>query len=195
VLYFHSLDIIIYSWIFENIGRYIFLLLSITEIWVITIFVVLDQSTVILQKGEGVTYMQEPNSQAWQKQVFDIGYTLFRQLWIKNRKKSDQTAVKLFTKCVQGNFRWVAQHCFQSVAISFSHKSPHFSLLSSTSPCELYEREVTFFSNLKVVRALKCLSEVLYICANVTKNIYQHLSFSLSLFIPLNTLYLCTVAL
>jgi hypothetical protein len=79
-------------------------------------------------------------------------------------------------------FRWVAQHCFQSVAISFSHKSPHFSLLSSTSPCELYEREVTFFSNLKVVRALKCLSEVLYICANVTKNIYQHLSFSLSLF-------------
>jgi hypothetical protein len=48
--------------------------------------VVLDQSTVILQKGEGVTYMQEPNSQGWQKQVFDIGYTLFRQLWIKQVK-------------------------------------------------------------------------------------------------------------
>jgi hypothetical protein len=47
----------------------------------------------------------------------------------------------------------------QSVAINFSRKSPHFSLLSSTSPCELYEREVTFSSNLKVVRALKCLSE------------------------------------
>jgi hypothetical protein len=71
---------------------------------------VLDQSTVILQKGEGFTYMQEPNSQGWQKQVFDIGYTLFKQLWIKNRKQSDQTAGKLFTKCVQGNFRWVAHH-------------------------------------------------------------------------------------
>jgi hypothetical protein len=121
--------------------------------------VVLDQSTVILQKGEGVTYVQESNSQGWQKQVFDIGYTLFKQLWIKNRKQSDQTAGKLFTKCVQGNFRWVAHHFVQSVAINFSHKSPHFSLLSSTSPCELYEREGTFSSNLKVVRVLKCLSE------------------------------------
>jgi hypothetical protein len=103
--------------------------------------------------------VQESNSQGWQKQVVDIGYTLFRQLWIKNRKKSDQTAGKLFTKCVQGNFRWVAHHFVQSVAINFYHKSPHFSLLSSTSPCELYEREGTFSSNLKVVRVLKCLSE------------------------------------
>jgi hypothetical protein len=33
-------------------------------------------------------------------------------------------------------------------------KSPHFSLLSPTSPCELSEREVTSPSNLKVVGAL-----------------------------------------
>jgi hypothetical protein len=43
---------------------------------------------------------------------------------------------------------------FQIIAINFSQKSPHFSLLSSTSPCELPEREVTSPSNLKVERAL-----------------------------------------
>jgi hypothetical protein len=36
----------------------------------------------------------------------------------------------------------------------FSQKSPHFSLLSPTSPCELSEREVTSPSNLKVMGAL-----------------------------------------
>jgi hypothetical protein len=37
----------IYSWTFEQIGRYIFLLLKTTQILVITICVALDQSTVI----------------------------------------------------------------------------------------------------------------------------------------------------
>jgi len=41
------------------------------------------------------------------------------------------------------------------IVINFFQKSPHFSLLSSTSPCEVSEREVTSPSNLKVVRALK----------------------------------------
>jgi hypothetical protein len=41
------------------------------------------------------------------------------------------------------------------IVINFSQKSPHFSLLSSTSPSELSEREVTSPSNLKVERALK----------------------------------------
>ena len=40
------------------------------------------------------------------------------------------------------------------IAINFSQKSPHFSLLSPTPPCELSEREVTSPSNLKVVGAL-----------------------------------------
>jgi hypothetical protein len=43
---------------------------------------------------------------------------------------------------------------FRLIAINFSQKSPHFSLLSPTSPCELSEREVTSASNLKVVGAL-----------------------------------------
>jgi hypothetical protein len=43
---------------------------------------------------------------------------------------------------------------FRFIAIDFSQKSPHFSLLSPTSPCELSEREVTSPSNLKVVGAL-----------------------------------------
>ena len=43
---------------------------------------------------------------------------------------------------------------FQLIAINFSQKSTHFSLLSPTSPCELCEREVTSPSNLKVVGAL-----------------------------------------
>jgi hypothetical protein len=40
---------------------------------------------------------------------------------------------------------------FRLIAIDFPQKSPHFSLLSPTSPCELSEREVTSPSNLKVV--------------------------------------------
>ena len=39
---------------------------------------------------------------------------------------------------------------FRLIAIDFSQKSPHFSLLSPTSPCELSEREVISPSNLKV---------------------------------------------
>ena len=43
---------------------------------------------------------------------------------------------------------------FWLIAIDFSQKSPHFSLLSLTPPCELSEREVTSPSNLKVVGVL-----------------------------------------
>jgi hypothetical protein len=43
---------------------------------------------------------------------------------------------------------------FRLIAINFSQKSPHFSLLSPTSLCELSEREVTSPSNLKVVGAM-----------------------------------------
>jgi hypothetical protein len=39
---------------------------------------------------------------------------------------------------------------FRLIPIDFSQKSPHFSLLSPTSPCELSERKVTSPSNLKV---------------------------------------------
>ena len=46
---------------------------------------------------------------------------------------------------------------FRLIAINFSQKSPHFSLLSPTSPCELSEREVTSPSNLKVVGALEMM--------------------------------------
>jgi hypothetical protein len=49
---------------------------------------------------------------------------------------------------------------FRLIAINFSQKSPHFSLLSSTSPCELSEREVTSPSYLKVVRALPITTKV-----------------------------------
>ena len=38
---------------------------------------------------------------------------------------------------------------FRLIAINFSQKSPHFSPLSPTSPCELSEREVTSPSNLQ----------------------------------------------
>jgi hypothetical protein len=43
---------------------------------------------------------------------------------------------------------------FRLIVIDFSQKSPYFTLLSPTSPCELSEREATSPSNLKVVRAL-----------------------------------------
>jgi hypothetical protein len=52
---------------------------------------------------------------------------------------------------------------FRLIAIDFSQKSPHFSLLSPTSPCELSEREVTSPSNLKEVGALDNYSLVFVI--------------------------------
>ena len=55
---------------------------------------------------------------------------------------------------------------FWLIAIDFSQKSPYFSLLSPTSPCELSEREVTSPSNLKVVRALDNYSLVFVIFIN-----------------------------
>ena len=50
---------------------------------------------------------------------------------------------------------------FRLIAINFSQKSPHFSLLSPTSPCELSERQVTSPSNLKVVGALVYILDVI----------------------------------
>ena len=55
---------------------------------------------------------------------------------------------------------------FRLIAIDFSQKSPHFSQLSPTSPCELSEREVTSPSNLKVVGALDNYSLVFVIFIN-----------------------------
>jgi hypothetical protein len=55
---------------------------------------------------------------------------------------------------------------FRLIAIDFSQKSPHFSLLSPTSLCELSEREVTSPSNLKVVGALDNYSLVFVIFIN-----------------------------
>ena len=57
---------------------------------------------------------------------------------------------------------------FRLIAIDFSQKSPFFSLLPPTSPCELSEREfeVTSSSNLKVVRALDNNSLVFVIFIN-----------------------------
>jgi hypothetical protein len=52
---------------------------------------------------------------------------------------------------------------FRLIAIDFSQKSPHFSLLSPISPCELSEREVTSPSNLKVMGALDNYSLVFVI--------------------------------
>jgi hypothetical protein len=52
---------------------------------------------------------------------------------------------------------------FRLIAIDFSQKSPHFSLLSPTFPCELSEREVTSPSNFKVVGALDNYSLVFVI--------------------------------
>jgi hypothetical protein len=51
---------------------------------------------------------------------------------------------------------------FRLIALNFFQKSPHFSLLSPTSPCELSEREVTSPSNLKVVGALRYVEKYLY---------------------------------
>ena len=86
-----------------------------------------------------ITGMQDSNSQGRQNK--------------KTQNKSVQTAFLLFTKFGQGNQRG-RETLFRLIAINFSQKSPHFSLLSPTSPCELSEREVTSPSNLKVVGAL-----------------------------------------
>ena len=64
---------LLYSWTIEQIDRDIILLLKITQIWVITICVILDHNTVIFQKEKGVgihikiTGMQDSNSQGRQK--------------------------------------------------------------------------------------------------------------------------------
>ena len=55
---------------------------------------------------------------------------------------------------------------FRLIAIDFSQKSPQFSLLSPTSPCELSEREIISPSNLKVVGALDNYSLVFVIFIN-----------------------------
>ena len=55
---------------------------------------------------------------------------------------------------------------FRLIAIDFSQKSPHFSLLSPNFPCELSEREVTSPSNLKVVGALDNYSLLFVIFIN-----------------------------
>jgi hypothetical protein len=55
---------------------------------------------------------------------------------------------------------------FRLIAIDFFQKSPHVSLLSPTSLCELSEREVTSPSNLKVVGALDNYSLVFVIFIN-----------------------------
>jgi hypothetical protein len=55
---------------------------------------------------------------------------------------------------------------FRLIAIDFPQKSPHFSLLSPTSPCELSEREVISPSNLKVVGALDNYSLLFVIFLN-----------------------------
>jgi hypothetical protein len=52
---------------------------------------------------------------------------------------------------------------FRLIAIDFYPKSPHF---STTSPCELSEREVTSPFNLKVVGALDNYSLVFVIFIN-----------------------------
>jgi hypothetical protein len=46
------------------------------------------------------------------------------------------------------------QQIYQYDNLKIFLNSPHFSLLSSTSPCELPEREVISAYNLKAVRAL-----------------------------------------
>ena len=59
---------------------------------------------------------------------------------------------------------------FQLIAIDISQKSPHFSLLSPTSPCELSEREVTSPSNLKVVGVLDNYSLVSFFLTTIIFN-------------------------
>jgi hypothetical protein len=61
---------------------------------------------------------------------------------------------------------------FRLIAIDFSQKSPHFSLLSHTSSCELSEREVTSPSNLKVVGALD--NQIMEVCTQGIEIILLH---------------------
>jgi hypothetical protein len=69
-----------------------------------------------------------------------------------NKKKQNKSVQAALTTLYLLNLGRLTM--FQLIAIYFSQKSPHFSLLSPTSPCELSEREVTYPSNLKVVGAL-----------------------------------------
>ena len=62
---------------------------------------------------------------------------------------------------------------FRLIAIDFSQKSPHFSLLSPTSPCELSEREVTSPFNLKVVGTLDNYSLVFVIFINFFRQLKE----------------------
>jgi hypothetical protein len=68
---------------------------------------------------------------------------------------------------------------FRLIAINFSQKSPHFSLLSPTSPCELSEREVTSLSNLKVVRVLQWT--IFYLCHLFRCDNYNGLYFTFAI--------------
>jgi hypothetical protein len=60
---------------------------------------------------------------------------------------------------------------FRLIAIDFSQKSPHFSLLSLTSPGELSEREVTSLSNLKVVQGHMEQSVILNVCVRMERHV------------------------
>jgi hypothetical protein len=69
-----------------------------------------------------------------------------------NKKKPEQISSGSFIYLL--NLGCGHETMFRLIAIDFSQKSLHFSLLSPTSPCELSERKVTSPSNLKVVGAL-----------------------------------------
>ena len=71
----------------------------------------------------------------------------------KNRTNHDQIKQLYNYLLCCGRITSEGSQMFWLIAINFSQKSPHFCLLSSTSPCDLPEREVTSPSNLKVVRA------------------------------------------
>ena len=77
-----------------------------------------------------------------------------RLLW---KKKPEQISSGIFNYLL--NLGRVTM--FRLIAIDFFQNSPHFSLLSPTSPYELSLREVTSPSNLKVMGALDNYSLVL----------------------------------
>ena len=83
----------------------------------------------------------------------------------KTQNKSVQAALTIYLIWVGYRHRG-RETMFRLIAIDFSQKSPHFSLLSPTSPCELSEREVTSPSNLKVVGTLDNYSLVFVIFIN-----------------------------
>jgi hypothetical protein len=72
---------------------------------------------------------------------------------------------------------------FQLIAIDFSQKSSHFSLLSTTSPCELSGREVTSPSNLKIVGALDNYSLVFVIFIKQLTNFLKRAETSIVLMV------------